>query len=138
MPGTRPVDLGLAWYCLRSGTGAQYGLVSLPRISQDFRGAPHHILTSHNRHICPVTHIVPCSSLWAGAATACPHPAPQPHLVLLSCMAPGALARAHSQLRKVRASFHSLLLPDSESEVLNCHLEETLVSSHPGSSKPVG
>lgn len=43
-----------------------------------FPGAPHHILTSLDRCICAVTHIVPCSPLRAGAATACPPYPPTP------------------------------------------------------------
>lgn len=102
-----PAQLGLAQYrggggvlCYaagtrRAGTGAQHGLVSLPRISQDIRGAPHHILTSPNRHTCPMTHIVPCSPLWAGATTAGP---PYPHNPTLFSFpgSPGALGRVCS------------------------------------------
>lgn len=145
-PGSRPVDLDLLSttdglvLCSRNEKSWNRSSVWAgfpPKDLSGYPGAPPHILTSPNRHTCPVTHIVPCSPLWAGAATACSPDPPNPTLFSFPG-ASGALGRACSQLRKVHVCSLSLLLPYSKPEAFNCHLEETLVSSHPRYSKPVG
>lgn len=104
------------------------GLASVGFHAKDlaaFPGAPHHILTSRHRCTYPVTHIVPCSPLGAGAATGLP-PAPSPTSFSFPCgtaMAPKARPgqdgwSAGSQLRKAQGHSRVLLRPDSKSGAL--------------------